>query len=147
MSNNMTWLKQNSGKVVLIAIALVLYLRDHDLFWIVTIVYGIGIYLIISNPISEKIRKTLSVIIWVSFFVVLVLSYYVNYYLPHGPSYPTGEIICQNDDRGPCREQYVEDMRNLNIPDWAKIFRLWGIPLLMGLAFAGIVVSIKNKEE
>jgi len=89
----------------------------------------------------------LSVIIWVSFFVVLVLSYYVNYYLPHGPSYPTGEIICQNDDRGPCREQYVEDMRNLNIPDWAKIFRLWGIPLLMGLAFAGIVVSIKNKEE
>ena len=143
----MTWLKQNSGKVVLIAIALVLYLRDHDLFWIVTIVYGIGIYLIISNPISEKIRKTLSVIIWVSFFVVLVLSYYVNYYLPHGPSYPTGEIICQNDDRGPCREQYVEDMRNLNIPDWAKIFRLWGIPLLMGLAFAGIVVSIKNKEE
>lgn len=120
--------------------------RDN-LFWIVVLVYGLGIYLILKNPMPQKLKLILSIIIWVAFLSVIGLTIYVNYYLPHGPSYPTGEIVCQNDDRGPCREKYVEDLRNLNIPDWAKFFRKSeGQLLWMGLLFAGIVISAKGKN-
>lgn len=74
------------------------------------------------------------------------LTFYVNWYMPHGPKYPTGEIVCQNDDRGPCGEQYKEDTRNLDIPEWAKFLRTSEATLLvMGLLFAGIVVG--NRPE
>ena len=74
------------------------------------------------------------------------MIFYVNHYLPHGPSYPTGDIVCQNDDRGPCREEYKEDLRGLNIPNWAKFLRGsegWG--LVIGLLIAGGVIS-KDKS-
>jgi hypothetical protein len=68
--------------------------------------------------------------------------YYVNHYLPHGPMYDTGDVACQNDDRGPCGEQYEEDFHRLNIPDWAKFLKGSEAELLlMGLFVAGILAS------
>jgi hypothetical protein len=68
--------------------------------------------------------------------------YYVNHYLPHGPMYATGDVVCQNDDRGPCGEEYREDFHRLDIPDWAKFFKGSEAELLlMGLVFAGIIAS------
>jgi hypothetical protein len=68
--------------------------------------------------------------------------YYVNHYLPHGPMYDTGDVVCQNDGRGPCGEEYKEDFRSLDIPQWAKFLKGSEAELLlMGLVFAGCVAS------
>lgn len=80
--------------------------------------------------------------------IAICLIIYVNYYLPHGPRYPTGEYVCQFDDRGRCAEEYKEDMSKLNIPDWAKFLRSsWGMLLLFGLVIAGICASAKDKDR
>ena len=65
----------------------------------------------------------LKIILWTSFFVVIGLIYYVNHYTPRGPMYDTGDVVCLNDDRGPCGEQYKEDVDSLNIPQWEKFFK------------------------
>lgn len=68
--------------------------------------------------------------------------YYVNHYLPHGPMYATGDVVCQNDDRGPCGEEYREDFQGLDVPDWAKFLKGSKAELLlMGFVFAGIIAS------
>lgn len=60
----------------------------------------------------------------------------------------TGDVVCQNDDRGPCAEKFIEDTSNLNIPEWAKFFKQSeGMLLWMGLIFAGIVISTKKNEN
>ncbi|MCX6806693.1 MAG: hypothetical protein NT135_01040 [Candidatus Berkelbacteria bacterium] len=96
---------------------------------------------------NKKYWLILAVIIWATFILVSGLAYYVNHYLPHGSSYPTGEVVCRNDDRGPCGEEYKEDLRGLNIPNWAKFFRNdnW-ILLWIGLGIAGIAISGKSKS-
>lgn len=66
--------------------------------------------------------------------------------MPHGPMIDTGDIVCQNDDRGPCGEKYIEDTRGLDIPNWAKVLRESGVMLLFGLAFAGICAGRKNDD-
>ena len=96
---------------------------------------------------NKRFWGILSKIIWVAFFIVCGLTYYVNHYLPHGPSYSTGEIICQNDGRGPCGEEYKEDLRGINIPNWAKLFRNDGwILLWIGLGAIGMIASGKANE-
>lgn len=97
---------------------------------------------------KEKIKSwfVLEIIAWTAFFVVTGSIYYVNHYLPHGPSYPTGEYSCLNDDRGPCGEIYVEDLRSLDIPGWAKFFKSSSGELLwIGLAIVGILATAKAK--
>lgn len=96
----------------------------------------------------KKLWFILTIIIWVAFFIVSGLTIYVNYYLPHGPSYPTGEIVCQNDDSGPCREEYKEDLSKVNIPNWAKFLRKSeGQLLWLGLLFIGIIISSMDKSQ
>ena len=141
------WLKQNWGKIILTIIALSLSFRDSTVSWVILLIYGLLINLILTKSIHKKFLQILKITIWTIFIVVTGLTVYVNYYLPHGPSYPTGDIVCQNDDRGPCGEQYKEDLRELHIPDWAKFLRVAeGQLLWVGLFFAGIVLSSKNKE-
>ena len=91
---------------------------------------------------NKKLWLFLTITVWVGFFVASGLIYYVNHYLPHGTSYPTGNVVCQNDDRGPCGEVYKEDLRGLNIPSWAKFFKQSeGELLWIALLFASIVIS------
>lgn len=92
-------------------------------------------------------KKNIALLIWVAFFAVMALTFYVNYYMPHGTSYPTGEIVCQNDDRGPCGEVYKEDMRNLNIPEWAKFLREYFVLVLITLGIAGFYFGAQSKDE
>lgn len=90
----------------------------------------------------DKIWLWGSRLIWALFIVLCASMFYVNHYLPHGPMIDTGDVVCQNDDRGPCGEKYIEDTRRLNIPDWAKFFRTSEAELLIyALAFAGIIAS------
>lgn len=133
--------------IIILAIALILldiYLKQ--LFYTIFLVYGLFIKLISSKLVVGKLKTILSVIIWTAFLVVMGLTFYVNYYLPHGPSYPTGDIVCQNNDRGPCGEAHKEDMRLLNIPDWAKFLREYFEGVLLALLVAGIAISNENKN-
>ena len=96
---------------------------------------------------NKKNFRTLSKIVWVLFFTTVVLTFYVNNFLPHGPMYDTGDVVCQNDEHGPCGEQFKEDMRELNIPDWAKFIREDFIILFMGLGILGFYLSARAKDE
>lgn len=119
-----------------------------ELFFIALLAYGLMINFFLSGKMTWKLKVILTRITLASFFIILGLGVYINYYLPHGRSYPTGEFICQNDGRGPCGEQYKEDLRGLNIPDWAKFLRSSeGELLLFGLLFAWIVISTREKTE
>ncbi|MFH1346799.1 MAG: hypothetical protein ABIH10_00935 [Spirochaetota bacterium] len=134
--------------VAIITYVIWLSWQDSNPFWIILLILGIGTYLVLTKPIAKKINRIILTIIWASFFIVFGLGIYVNYYLPHGPSYPTGEIVCQNDDRGLCKEQYIEDMRGLSIPDWAKFLRKSeGVLLCLSLLFVGIAISSKKDEN
>ena len=144
----MGWIKQNWVKIIIIIYVVWLSWKESNLFWIVSLILGIGIYLILTKSIPRKIINIMSIIIWISVFMIIGLMFYINYSLPHGPSYPTGEIVCQNDDRGPCTEQYKEDMRGLDIPSWAKFIRSSeGWLLWMGLVFVGIALKSKKDES
>jgi hypothetical protein len=138
------WIKQNLGKVIVITCMVGLTLRDSDPFWVVLLILGAGTYLILTKPISKNFCRTISIMVWVAFFTVGGLIYYANHHLPHGPSYPTGEIVCQNGERCPCAEEYKEDLSNINIPNWAKFLkRSEGLLLFFGLGLVGVAISNK----
>jgi hypothetical protein len=95
---------------------------------------------------ADKIWHWLARAIWAVFLIFFATTYYVNHYLPHGPHIDTGDVVCQNDGRGPCGESYIEDTRRLNIPSWAKFLRTSEADLLLlGLALAGVCVSYRPK--
>lgn len=112
--------------------------------------YGLLIKLFLSDFLSVNLRKILAVVTWISVIIVAGLMIYVNYYLPHGPSYEAGEV-CLYDGEGPCGIDYREDLRDANIPNWAKFLRTAkGDFLFLGLLFAGMILSgekVKNHEE
>jgi hypothetical protein len=141
----MNWLKQYWGWILASIILLGLSFFQHDSTWLIILGYVLAIRLLLMDFIRGKLRKSLSILIWVLFAVNIVLTIYVNYYLPHGPSYPTGDIVCENDDRGPCGEAYKEDLTNLNIPPWAKFMRSNTEVLFFAFLIAGIAISNKEK--
>ncbi|OIP22802.1 hypothetical protein COX95_02580 [bacterium CG_4_10_14_0_2_um_filter_33_32] len=144
-----TWIKQKWLWILVAIVLISLDIWHKELFFSLLLAYGLAIKFLLSDSLSAKLRKIFAVSIWSTLVVLVGLTVYVNYGMPHGPSYPTGDIVCQNDDRGPCGEEYKEDLRNVDIPNWAKFLRKSeGELLLFGLLFAGIVVSgVKNKNQ
>jgi len=144
-----TWIKQKWLWILVAIVLISLDIWHKELFFSLLLAYGLAIKFLLSDSLSAKLRKIFAVSIWSTLVVLVGLTVYVNYGIPHGPSYPTGDIVCQNDDRGPCGEEYKEDLRNVDIPNWAKFLRKSeGELLLFGLLFAGIVVSgVKNKNQ
>ena len=140
-------IRENWGKVILCVGAAALSYWQSDSFWIVAFIYGLVIWFLATKKLPEKVRLGISITIWSAFVIIFGLGYYVNHYMPHGPMIDTGDVVCQNDDRGPCGEKYIEDTRDLNIPSWAKFLRESGTISLFGLAFAGICAGKKNNER
>lgn len=144
----MSKLKKYLGLIILATVLIALDIYWKELFFTIFLVYGLLIKLLLSEFVTGKIKKVLATIIWAAFIITTGLTIYVNYYLPHGPSYPTGEYICQFDDRGPCAEKYIEDLRKVDIPNWAKFLRgSEGILLIFGLLIAGLTVSNKGDRN
>lgn len=145
------WIKQKWGWFLTALILVSLDVWHKDVFFSIFFAYGLIIKFISSDYLSPKWKKYFATTIWSSVLVLVGLTLYVNYYMPHGPIYPTDFVICQNDDRGPCSEQYVEDLRNVDIPNWAKFLRRSeGGLLLYGLLILGMVVNgatNRNQEE
>lgn len=143
----MVTLKKHSFLIVLSIILISLDILQKGLFFTPLLLYGLLIKFLLSGLVEEKLRKVLMVIIWAAFLTATLLLYLANHNFPRGPMIDTGDVVCQNDDRGPCSEKFIEDTRFLNIPEWAKFFkRSEGELLWLGLLFAGIVVS-KKKDE
>ena len=143
----MIWFKQNFKIILFVIILLGLFFWHRDVFYIELLAYGFLLYFLHKIKMSERMRHIVSRSIWITLVIILGLTFYVNHWLPHGPLYPTGEYVCQNDDRGPCGEQYREDLRGLHIPSWAKFIRSdWEI-LSFALIIVGIVVTAKNQKD
>lgn len=140
-------LKENSGMAILSILLLVLGIFSKDSFFIIALIYIYIIKLLLSDYFGEKTKKYIAIVIWTVAIFVFVSGYYVNHYLPKGEMYPTGEIVCQNDDRGPCREEYKEDLRGLDNPSWAIFLKKNGVSILIALVFAGSMTSAKKPQE
>lgn len=142
------FIKNNFVLIIISIILISLSVYHKDSFFVVILFYGLFIKLLLSKYIKGKVRKILAIVIWTALIIMFGLCFYVNHYLPHGPSYPTGDYVCQYGDRGPCGEAYEEDMGKLNIADWAKFLRSSaGMLLLFGLVIAGIIASTKMKGK
>jgi len=100
-----------------------------------------------NGSMGKRLWITSKITIWCLFLFVMGFTVYVNYFLPHGEQYETGEVVCANDERGPCGPEIKEDLRNLNIPRWAKVLRKDGVAFLMMLSFIGVLLSSKNLEK
>jgi hypothetical protein len=93
------------------------------------------------TSMNKKRWLVLTITVWVACFTVWGLIYYINYYLPHGSMCPTGDI--------PPDPQYYEDLRGLNIPNWAKFFKNNGPGMLLGIVLlaAGFAISCKDSDK
>ncbi len=141
----MNILKKHLGLVILTVVLVLLDILHKELFFTVLLIYGLLIKFLLTESISKKLRKILSVTIWTAALIITFLLYYSNHYFPRGPMIDTGDVLCQNDDRGPCSEKFIEDTSNLNVPTWVKFFKgSEGELLWFGLLFAGIVI-IRDK--
>lgn len=140
--------KKHLGLVILSILLVSLDIFQKQLFFTILLIYGLLIKFFLSDLLGDRLRKALKIIIWTIFLLITFLLYYSNHYFPKGPMIDTGDVVCQNDGRGPCGEQFIEDTHNLNIPKWAKFFKQSeGNLLWMGLLFAGIVISNNKKTE
>lgn len=90
----------------------------------------------------------LKIATWVGVFILLSVILYVNHYLPTGPMIDTGDVTCTNDGQGPCSEYYIEDVRNLQIPVWAKFFKSSnGELLLFGTLIIACFISVHKDND
>lgn len=134
--------------VIISAIATALSFFQHTSFWIVIFFYGLFVYLLLNFPLSKGVKRAVEICLWSLFVISMVAGYIANHNYPKGPEYSTGDYVCENDDRGPCHEQFIEDTRNLNVPVWVKYFKSSAGELTwMGLLFAGIACSVKKDES
>lgn len=123
------------------------YYKDIEAF--IFAAYGILISYLYSGVIPEKLRAKVESLIWGACALIFALTIYVNYYLPHGPMIYTGEEECITPDKGgeQCRDEYFEDMRRLNIPDWAKFIREDWEKLLWSLFALGMAAQVGKKKD
>src|ERR1035437_3136436 len=92
-----------------------------DLLFTIIFSYVLFINFLMSDFIKEKFRGIVVIVLLIALISCLGLTIYVNRYLPHGTMVDTGETeeVCIGDKSCKEVERYVEDTRNLNIPDWA----------------------------
>lgn len=142
-------LKKHLGLIILITASVLIDIFFYKgLFYTVFLFYGLLIRFFLSKSLSEKPRKILAVVVWIAFLLTGFLLYYSNHYFPRGPMFDTGDVVCLNDGHGPCQEEFIEDPRYLDIPEWGKFFKgSEGELLWFGLLFAGITLSVRKEKD
>ncbi len=142
------FLKKNTRWVVFAIFAVALDFLQRGYFFTMFFVYALFINFLASGFLKEKFKKIVNAVILVILISSFGLTVYVNWYLPRGPMIDTGETeeVCIADNRG-CKEveRYVEDTRNLDIPEWAKFLKRYGLMTLLLIAFAYIASTKKEK--
>lgn len=110
------------------------------------IIFSIAFFSFGYRLIDTKAARLISHAFALIGIFLFALTYYVNHYMPRGNMHPTGDIVCMNDGRGPCGESQIEDLSELDIPDWAKFLRsnlMWTV-LFFGIST--IVLANKPAE-
>lgn len=144
---NVEIIKKHLGLIAIGIISISLDIMQKHVFFTQLFSYFLFIKLLFSDYINTY-RKKICVTIWIICAVWISAGFYTNHYFPHGPLIDTGDVVCQNDDRGPCGESYIEDTRKLAVPDWVKFFRTSEAELLLfGLVFAGIIASATPQNK
>jgi len=87
----------------------------------------------------------LGAVIWILYFALSLLTFYVNHYLPHGPMFATGDVVCESDEQGPCGPEYKEGLSAVKIATWARVVREYWLLPWVGLALLGALVSGKMR--
>lgn len=123
-----------------------LYIRGMEIPLYLTVGIGIYVWRNFKNW-SNLSRKRVGIVFLIIMIVLGGLTAYVNNYMPHGEMIPTG--VSRYDEAGP---EYFEDVRELNIPDWAKVIRgnfsaIGLILFAMALMSFGLFDYNKDKQE
>ncbi len=138
--------KENKGIIIWSIILLSLGIYHRDLFFIIVLAYTYIIKFLLADILKKKTRKNIamSLLVFIGIFFVLVL--YVNNFMPRGEMIDLTEYGCEpNRNREEYEDCYREDMRNLQIPEWAKILRSnW---LVIEFALIGMAFASYYKEE
>lgn len=146
------WQRTRKGWLAFAIIGATIFLMSDattsDRSWdLVGLVYGVSYGLLGINLIHPKLAGPVTWAFGLCAAIALTLTFYVNYYMPHGPKYSTGDVVCQHDGQGPCGEAMVEDMSELDIPDWAKFLRknlVWTLFFLVGGA---VLASARSQQR
>ena len=107
---------------------------------LITVLIGIYIWRNIKNW-SDLTKKYFRSIFWITVIMLGGLVFYVNWFIPKGPMIETGyEVEAPEAQGGGIAMEYIEDVRELNIPNWAKYikYRDRGVHLvfiLVGIEF------------
>lgn len=86
---------------------------------------------------------------WILGILILIAYCYVQWSLPHGPMINVGyDCVEYNDGRSSyCGDQFVEDVRGLDIPEWAKYLRTDSSTLVVIFIVLAIFFEMKLKDE
>ena len=120
-----------------------------NIFLFIVLVIGIYIWENIKNW-SDLTKKIIRSIFWISVIVFTGLVLYVNWFMPKGPMIETGyEVEIPESQGGGITMEYIEDVRELNIPSWAKYikYRNRGVNIVLTFIIIGALLEDKVKSE
>ena len=137
-----TFIQEHSTMALITIALLIMFALDRDWFFPILLAYVFLIRLLLSKLVKDNVRKILKIIIWPTVIILCGIIFYVNHYMPKGQFVGTGDYECAYDGRGHCGEVQKEDMRKLNIPYWAKVFKS---DMGFGLVFALVFLGMANK--
>ncbi len=119
----------------------------EDKSWdILGLIFSVSLFVFGYRLIDARISRYSSYLFTIIGTTLLILTYYVNHYMPHGSMHLTGDIVCMNDGRGPCGEERVEDLSKIDIPDWAKFLRSNLIWTMLFFGVSAILLANKPVE-
>lgn len=114
----MKWLKEKWISVLLISFLLGEFIFSKDWFFIQVLFYVLIIKVLLEAKIAKDLLVYLQMAIWGTFISAFGLAIYGNYFLNSG-----------------------------HTPDWLEFLRSSeGVAIGMGLLFAGIVISYKDRK-
>lgn len=120
---------------------------SENLLVLIAVLIGIYIWRNIKNW-SDLTKKYFRSIFWIAVIILAGLTFYVNRYMPKGEMIDTGyEVEAPDWSSGGPIEKFVEDVRELNIPNWAKFLKLRGADLVFILVVIGALLEDKVKSE
>lgn len=107
----------------------------RDTWQIASLVYGVSYGLFGIGQLGPKAARVFTWVFGVAAATALALTFFVNKTMPHGPMSYSGDVVCAHHEGGDCEAELIEDMSQLDIPDWAKFLRanfIWTWLFLVG---------------